>query len=67
MEKEIKIKVVVDKEEESKKEEVKKKKGLFSSLVDGDWVDNLSNDWGKPKSYNKDWYKGGGSGGEKKE
>ena len=38
-------------------EKKKESKGLFSNLVEGNWVDNVSGSWGKPKSFNPDWYK----------
>lgn len=34
-----------------------KEKSLMDNLVAGNWIDKLTDGWGKPKSYNKDWNK----------
>jgi hypothetical protein len=41
----------------NKKPVEQKPKNLVDKLATGSWIDKLTDSWGKPKSYNKDWNK----------
>jgi len=32
-----------------------KKKNMMDKLIDGDWIDSMTDNWGKPKKVNKEW------------